>query len=286
MSLASEIPAQKGTPAGSGGKIILEPRSGWQPIHFKDLWEYRELLWTLALRDVRVRYKQTVLGAAWAIIQPLANTIVFVVFFSGYAPAGVTPQIFFFAGLLPWQLFATSVTNASNSLVGSQQLITKIYFPRLVIPLAAVVTSLIDFAISLVVLGLMMGFYRVAPSPMIFLAPVFVVLAFLAALAVGLWLSALNVEFRDVRYVVPFLVQFWLFVTPVIYPASHFKKLWVRVLLSVNPMSGAVEGFRWCVLGTERPSGMLLASVGMVAILLVGGLYYFRRMERTFADIA
>jgi lipopolysaccharide transport system permease protein len=286
LSLTSQIPAQQSPPAPGAVKLVLQPRSGWQPIHFGDLWKYRELLWTLALRDIRVRYKQTVLGAAWAIIQPLANTIVFVAFFSGFAPPGISAQVFFFTGLLPWQLFSTSLTNASNSLVGSQQLITKVYFPRLVIPLAAVVTSLIDFAISFAVLVLMMAYYRVPPSPMCLMAPLFVVLAFLAALAVGLWLSAMNVEFRDVRYVVPFLVQFWLFVTPVIYPASHVHTPWKRILLGLNPMSGVVEGFRWCILGTDRPSGMILASVGMVLVLLIGGLYYFRRMERTFADIA
>jgi lipopolysaccharide transport system permease protein len=267
------------------GKTVLQPRSGWQAIHLHELWDYRELLWILAMRDIKVRYKQTVLGAAWALLQPLLQTIVFVAFFSGMAPSDVNPKVFFFSGSLIYQLFATAITNSGNSLVGNQNLITKVYFPRLVIPIAAVITSLIDFAIGLVLLVAMLGYYHVMPGPIIVLFPVFVLLAFLASLGVGLWLSAMNVEFRDVRYVIPFMVQFMMFVTPVIYPVSFVHQRWKRILLSLNPMTGPVEGFRWCVLHTEVHWNIMLISIGMIVVLLVSGLFYFRRMEKNFADL-
>jgi lipopolysaccharide transport system permease protein len=266
-------------------KILLRPRSGWQPIDLKDLWNYRELLVILAMRDIKVRYKQTVLGAAWAIIQPLFSTVLFTVLFSGYAPPGIRAPLFFFAGSIQWQLFASAVGAAGNSLVGNQNLITKIYFPRLVIPMASVITTVIDFCIAFAILLVMMACYRTMPSAHIVFVPVFVLLGFLASLAVGLWLSALNVEFRDVRFVIPFMIQAWMFLTPVIYPASHFSNPWMKALLAINPMSGVVEGFRWCMFGQPAPGRMLAASVATILVLLVGGLFFFRRMEKTFADL-
>jgi lipopolysaccharide transport system permease protein len=252
------------------------------------------------MRDVRVRYKQTALGAAWAIIQPFMTMIVFTVIFAGFGKLptdGVPAPLFYFCGLLPWQLFANALTQAGNSLIGNQNLITKVYFPRLVIPIAAVVTGLIDFAIALVVLLLLMAWYHWVPGVQILLLPVFVALAFLAALGVGLWLSALNVEFRDVRYVIPFLTQFWMYATPIAYPSSIIHKAWQRNLLGINPLSGVVEGFRWCMLGqptapipfisspSTAPGPMLLVSTIVILLSLAGGALYFRRMEKTFADL-
>jgi lipopolysaccharide transport system permease protein len=267
-------------------KAVLEPRSGWQAIHFGELWQYRELLFILAGRDIKVRYKQTVLGAAWALIQPLLNTIVFVAIFSGLAPGGCNPKIFFFAGNLIWILFSSAVSSAGNSLIGNQNLIAKVYFPRLVIPIASVIVSLADFCVGFGLLIVMMLIFRVEWPETMLLIPVFVAMAFLAALSVGLWLAALNVEFRDIRYVIPFLVQFGIFITPVIYPANRFDKTpWKLYLLGLNPMSGVVEGFRWCILGTEVHWYLVVMSGITTLILLTGGLFYFRRMEKTFADL-
>jgi len=268
-------------------KLKLRPKVGWQPVDFAELWHYRELLWILALRDIRVRYKQTALGVAWALVQPLLQMVIFTILFAGngFPTDDVAAPLFYFGGMLPWLLFSNSLTNSGNSLVGNQNLITKVYFPRLVIPMAAVVTGLIDFAIALVVLAGMMAAYRVTPSPAIILLPLFILLAFAAALAVGLWLSALNVEYRDVRYVIPFLVQSWFFISLVIYPSSMVTKRWKRALLGMNPMSGVIEGFRWCMFGKPAPGPMLLVSVATIGVLLIGGFYYFRRMEKTFADL-
>jgi lipopolysaccharide transport system permease protein len=286
---APQQPApQQPPPPAASQRVLLRPRIGWQPVNLAELWRYRELLWILAMRDIRVRYKQTALGAAWAVLQPFLTMLVFTFFFAklGNLPTdGVQPQLFYFCGLLPWQLFANSLTQAGNSLVGNQNLITKVYFPRLVIPISAVITGLIDFAIALVVLAGMMAWYHVAPGPQIFLFPVFVLMGFMAALGVGLWLSAMNVEFRDVRYVIPFLTQFWLFVTPIAYPSSMVPAGWKRMILGLNPMSGVVEGFRWTILGKPTPGPMLLVSLLTIAALLVTGLFYFRRMEKSFADL-
>ena len=224
-------------------------------MNLKELWTYRELLWILAMRDVRVRYKQTLLGVAWAILQPFLTMVVFTIVFArlaGVSTDGVQPELFYFCGLLPWQLFASSMAQAGNSLVGNQNLITKVYFPRLVIPIAAVITGLIDFAIGLALLLLMMVWYGVMPGKAILAMPIFVLLAFTAALAVGLWLSALNVEYRDVRYAIPFLAQFGLFVTPIAYPSSLVPEGLKRTLLGLNPMTGVVEGFRWSMVGGRR----------------------------------
>lgn len=268
-------------------KLILRPKVGWQPVDLGELWRFRELLWILALRDIKVRYKQTVLGATWAIIQPFFTMLAFTLLsqIGKISTDGFPAPLFYFCGLLPWQLFANSLTNASNSLIGNQNLVTKVYFPRLVIPMAAVVTGLIDFAIAFIILLLMMAIYHQPIGPQILLMPVFVAIAFAAALAIGLWLSALNVEYRDIRYVIPFLTQFWLLITPIIYSSTSVTKPWKRMLMGINPMSGVVEGFRWCMLGRPTPGPMLAVSAASIVLLLVGGLFYFRRMEKTFADL-
>lgn len=268
--------------------LVIEPSKGFVRINLRDVWAYRELLYFLVWRDVKVRYKQTALGAAWAIIQPVMTMVVFSVFFGRLArmPSdGVPYPMFAFAALLPWQLFAYALSESSNSLVGSQNLITKVYFPRLVVPLAAVLAGLVDFAIAFAVLLGLMWYYAVVPSAAVVFLPLFVLLAVATALGVGLWLSSLNVKYRDVRYTIPFLTQFWLFATPVAYPSTLVPEKF-RALLGLNPMAGVVEGFRWALLGTSSaPGPLLLVSVGMVVFLLIGGLAYFRQTERTFADL-
>jgi lipopolysaccharide transport system permease protein len=268
--------------------LFIRPSPGWVSLRLKELWEYRELLYFLTWRDIKVRYKQTVLGAAWAIIQPFFMMVVFSLFFGRLAKVpsdGLPYPLFAYCALLPWQLFAHALTESSNSLIASERLITKVYFPRLVIPISAVLSGLVDFGIAFVVLMGMMAFYGVAPGPAIFTLPLFILLALLTALGVGLWLSALNVQYRDVRYTLTFLVQFWLFATPVAYPSSLVPGPW-RVVYGLNPMAGVVEGFRWALLGkAEGPGPMLAVSIIMVILIFVGGLYYFRRMEKTFADV-
>jgi len=268
--------------------IIIRPSKGWAPLHLKDLWEYRELLYFLVWRDVKVRYKQTVLGAAWAIIQPFFTMVVFSIFFGHLAKIpsdGIPYPIFAYCALLPWQLFSHAMTESGNSLVANQNLITKVYFPRLVIPLSAVLAGLVDFAVAFMVLLAMMAYYGMAPTMAVATLPLFILLAIATALSVGLWLSAMNVQYRDVRYTIPFLTQFWLFATPIAYPSSLVPEGW-RALYGLNPMAGVVEGFRWALLGTANaPGPMLAVSVAVVLALLIGGLYYFRHMERTFADV-
>jgi len=253
-----------------------------------ELWAYRELLYFLVWRDIKVRYKQTLLGAAWAIIQPVLTMVVFTLFFGNLAKVpsdGIPYPLFAFAGLVPWTLFAYSLTESSSSLVTNQNLITKVYFPRLIIPLASVLSGLVDFAISFAVLIVLMLYYGVMPHLAALTVPLFVIFAVLAALSIGIWLSALNVEFRDVRYTIPFLTQVWMFITPLAYASSLVPSKW-RLIYGLNPMAGVVEGFRWALLGkTSAPSVLLAASIPAVILLLVGGSYYFRRMERTFADV-
>jgi len=253
-----------------------------------ELWTYRELLYFLVWRDIKVRYKQTALGAAWVIIQPVLTMVVFTLFFGNLAKVpsdGLPYPIFVYTGLVPWTLFAYSLTESSGSLVSNQNLITKVYFPRLIIPLASVLAGLVDFAISFSVLLLLMLYYGITPTLLVLTVPAFVLLAVLAALSVGIWLSALNVEFRDVRYTIPFLTQIWMFVTPLAYASSLIPERW-RLIYGLNPMAGVVEGFRWALLGrTNAPGFLLAASIPVVFLLLVGGVYYFRRMERSFADV-
>ena len=268
--------------------LRIAPPGRWASLDFRELWEYKELLYFLIWRDVKVRYKQTALGAAWAVIQPVFMMVVFSLFFGRLAKVpsdGIPYPVFSFCALIPWQLFANALTESSNSLVGNQNLITKVYFPRLVVPLSAVLSGVIDFAIAFVLLLGMMFYYGIVPTWAIVMLPAFILLELLTALGVGLWLSALNVQFRDVRYTINFLVQFWLFVTPVAYPSSIVPEKW-RVVYGLNPMAGVVEGFRWALLGKTAPSApMLMVSILVVLALLIGGLYYFRRMEQTFADL-
>ena len=268
--------------------LRISPPSRWTSLEFRELWEYRELLYFLIWRDVKVRYKQTALGAAWAVIQPFFMMVVFSLFFGRLAKVpsdGIPYPVFTFCALLPWQLFANALTESSNSLVGNQNLITKVYFPRLVVPISAVLGGLVDFVIAFMILLGMMLYYGIVPGWAIVTLPGLILLAVLTALGVGLWLSALNVQYRDVRYTIGFLVQLWLFLTPVAYPSSIVPEQW-RPLYGLNPMAGVVEGFRWALLGKSQPPGaMLWVSVAVVIVILFGGLYYFRRMEQQFADI-
>jgi lipopolysaccharide transport system permease protein len=266
----------------------IAPASGWISLNLRELWNYRELLYFLTWRDVIVRYKQTALGAGWAIIQPFLTMVVFSLFFGKLAnmPSdGIPYPIFSFAALVPWTFFANGLTQSSNSLVGSANLIQKVYFPRLMIPAASVLGGVVDFVLAFVVLLGMMAFYGVVPSVNVLWLPLFLLLALATSLGVGLWLSALNVRFRDVRYVVPFITQFWLFATPIAYPSSLLDEPW-RTLYGINPMVGVVEGVRWALLGTQTAPGAMIAVSAVTAVaLVVGGAYYFRRMEKAFADI-
>lgn len=270
------------------GPVVLRPRRGWQPINFEELWRARELLYFLALRDIQVRYKQTVLGAAWAVIQPLFMMIILSVVFGRLAsmPTGGVPYpLFSFCALIPWQLFSSAMSNASSSVVNEQRLISKVYFPRLVIPISSVASGLVDTLIALVVFTGMMAFYRVVPTVAIFFLPIFMLFAVAIALAIGLWLSALNVQYRDVRYTVNFMIQLWFYATPIAYPSSLVPEKW-RVLYWLNPMTGVVDGFRWALLGSQPPSfPLLVVSAAVTVVLLIGGVFYFRRMEKSFADI-
>lgn len=269
-------------------KFRIEPALGWVPVKLNELWEYRELLTFLVWRDIKVRYKQTVLGVAWAVIQPVFTMIVFSIFFGRLAKMpsdGLPYPVFAFAALLPWTLFAHALTGSTESLVANQNLITKVYFPRLIIPVATMLAGLVDFAIAFVVLLGLMAYYQIQPGIAFFTLPLFVLLAMATALSVGLWLSALNVQYRDVRYTVPFLTQLWMFLTPIAYSSSIVPEKW-QPLYAMNPMAGVVNGFRWALLGNaETPGIMVLVSTCVVVILLTGGLYYFRRMERRFADL-
>lgn len=267
--------------------LVIEPSHGWLSLQLDRVWAYRELLYFLAWRDVKVRYKQTALGVLWIVLQPLLTTLIFTILFGLLlkVPSGDVPYpVFAMAGLIPWQYFAGSLTRASTSLVGSANLITKVYFPRLIIPLTGVLGGLVDFAIGFVLLLVMMVIYRIKPTPAVVLLPAFLLLAMATALGFGLWLAALNVRYRDVGYLVPFLVQIWLYVTPVAYGSTLIPEQY-RWLLGLNPMTGVVEGFRWALLGQEPPGPLFILSVTISLIVLVSGLFYFRRTERTFADI-
>jgi lipopolysaccharide transport system permease protein len=266
----------------------IAPSKGWAPLKLRDLWEYRELLYFLVWRDIKVRYKQTALGATWAVIQPFFTMVVFSVFFGYLAkvPSDNIPYpIFSFAALVPWTFFAGGLSQSSNSLVGSGALITKVYFPRLIIPLASVFSGIVDFLVAFVVLLFLMAYYGMAPTINVLWLPLFLLLALVTSLGVGLWLSALNVNYRDVRYIVPFITQFWLLATPIAYPSSMLHEPW-RTLYGLNPMVGVVEGFRWALLGTNAAPGPIIAvSAAAALVILVTGAFYFRRMEKTFADL-
>ena len=267
---------------------FIQPSQGWRSLRLREIWEYRELLYFLVWRDIKVRYKQTLLGAAWAIIQPFFTMLVFSLFFGKLAqiPSDDIPYpIFVYAALVPWTFFANGLNQSANSLVGGANLIKKVYFPRLTIPIASILSGLVDFILAFVVLLGMMLAYGVIPTFHILWFPLFLLLALTTSLGVGLWLSAMNVQFRDVRYTVPFLTQFWLFATPIAYPSSLLSEPW-RTLYGINPMVGVVEGFRWALLGAKTVPGPLIIVSSLVALtLLVSGAFYFRRMEKTFADV-
>ena len=268
--------------------LRLTPPRGWLDLDLGEVWSARELLYFFVWRDIKIRYKQTAIGVAWAVLQPLLTMLVFSLFFGQLAKMpshGLPYPVFYYSALLPWMYFSTSLQNAANTIVEQQRVITKVYFPRLVLPLAAVLSGLLDFAVSFVVFLAMMLYYRIAPAPAILVLPAFVLLAVLTALGVGLWLSALNAIYRDVRYVLPFLVQFWMFASPVAYPSSLVPERW-RWLYGLNPMAGVIEGFRWALTGHgEPPNLMLAASTAAVLLVLGGGLVYFRAMESTVADV-
>src|SRR5262245_6690145 len=280
----------------SAESVTIEPHRGWVPIDLAELWRYRELIGFLALRDIKIRYKQTLLGISWAMLQPLATMVVFGVLFRALLGregmptlTGVPYAVSTYCAMVPWQLFARSLQSSGDSLVANQHLITKVYFPRLVAPLAPLLAAGIDFACAFAVLLGMMLAYGIPPTAAALALPGFTLLTLATALAVSLWLSALGALYRDVRHVLPFLVQLWMFVTPVVYTTESVlrgRPDWLRVLYGLNPMTGVVEGFRWALLGAAEPPWTLLAaSVGVAAVLLVSGLYFFRRLERSVADL-
>lgn len=268
--------------------IILRPSRGWGALNLGDLWKYRELIYFLTWRDIKVRYKQTFLGAAWAILQPFLSMVVFTIFFGGLlnvSSEGQPYPVFSYTALLPWGVFSKALSDAGRSLVINRNMITKVYFPRLVVPIASVLGGVVDFLIAFIVLLGMMVYYQVTPTLAIWTLPLFLILALVTALGVGLWLSALNVIYRDVGYVLPFLTQFWFYITPIVYSASEIPERW-RLIYALNPMVGVVEGFRWALLGTSSAPGPVVAvSAGIALLILVTGMFYFRRMERTFADM-
>ena len=255
--------------------------------YWKDLWRYRELFYILSWRDIKVRYKQTVLGAAWSIIRPLLTTIVFTVVFNKIAklenPGHAPYALMVFAGMLPWQFFSNALSESSNSLIGNANLITKVYFPRMIIPASSVITSMVDFAISFLILIAMMCWYQFIPSWHIVFLPVFILIAFFCAFGVGLYLTAVNVKYRDFRYIIPFIIQFGLYITPVGFSSSVISEKW-KLLYSLNPMVGVIDGFRWCILGDPMSMNSFFISLTTTILFLMLGLFYFRRMEKTFAD--
>jgi lipopolysaccharide transport system permease protein len=268
--------------------LLISPSQGWRDLNLMELWHARELLYFFVWRDIKIRYKQTAIGAAWAILQPLLTMLIFTLFFGRLAKMpseGLPYPLFYYCALLPWLYFATSLQNATNVIVEQQRVITKVYFPRLILPLSAVSSPLLDFAIGFSILGLMLIYYGVHPTLALLAVPLFLVLAILTAVSVGLWLAALNAMYRDVRYVVPFLVQFWMFASPVAYPSSLVPSRW-RWLYGLNPMAGVIEGFRWALTGKGQAPGVLLAaSTAGVLFLAVSGTMYFQKMEDIIADV-
>ena len=288
-STASRDPAvSKSAHTGIPAEKLIQPTRGWGGVRWGELWEYRELIYFLIWRDIKVRYKQTVLGAAWAVIQPFFIMVVFSLFFGRLAKIpsdGIPYPIFSYAALVPWTFFANGMSQSANSLVSSADLITKVYFPRLAMPFATVLSGTVDFILAFVVLLCMMLYFGIVPTINVVWLPLLLLLALVTSLGAGLWLSAMNVQFRDVRYIVPFLTQFWLFATPIAYPSSLLSEPW-RTLYGINPMVGVVEGFRWTLLGTDTaPGPIIIVSILAALALLVSGAYYFRQMEKAFADI-
>jgi lipopolysaccharide transport system permease protein len=279
--------------SGEGGvknkrMLRIQPTKGWTSLKLGEVWDYRELVTIFVWRDLKVRYRQTVVGVLWAVLQPFLTMVIFSIFFgrlAGVPSDGIPYPIFSYAALVPWTFFANSMGQASNSLVSNADMIKKIYFPRLTMPLSAVLAGLVDFVLAFVILLGMMLFYGYLPTLNSLWLPLFLLLAFITALGVGLWFGAMNVKFRDVRYMVPFITQAWLFATPVAYPSSLLSEPW-RTLYGLNPMVGVVEGFRWALLGTDTaPGPMIVVSFVVALVILVSGFYYFRRTEKTFADV-
>ncbi len=268
--------------------LTIRPSRGWVSLRLRDLWEYRELLYFLVWRDIKVRYKQTAIGAVWVILQPFLTMIIFSIFFGRLAKLpsnGIPYPVFTYCTLLPWQLFTNALTGSGNSLIANKELITKVYFPRLIIPLSSVLSGLVDFGIAFIVLLGMILYYGIVPTVAVLTLPLLVLFTTITALAVGLWLSALNVQYRDVYYTIPLLTQVWLFSTPIAYSSSLVPQKW-RILYSLNPMAGVVEGFRWALLGkSDEVGGLVIVSIVMVVVLFTGGLVYFRHMESSFADV-
>jgi len=257
------------------------------PVDLHELWAYRELIGAFTMRDVKLRYKQTGLGIAWAVLQPLLTMVIFTIFFGGLAKIpsdGVPYPLFVLSALLPWTLFAEGLTRSTTTMVTNSNIMTKVYFPRLIMPLSSVISPLVDFAVSFIILLAMMVYYGFEPTLNIVFLPLFLLLALATSLGVGLWLSALNVKYRDFQYTIPFLIQIWMFASPVVYASSLVPES-LRVWYGLNPMAGVIEGFRWAILGSGAPSAMVLVSVGMVLVILVSGMFYFRRMEQYYADI-
>ena len=269
-------------------KIILKPTHGWSALNLQDLWLYRELIYFLTWRNLKVRYKQTVLGVGWAVLQPFLTMVVFSIFFgnlAGIPSDGMPYPIFSFTALLPWTLFSKALQDASRSLVASAHMITKVYFPRMILPLSSVLSGVVDFVIAFIVLLGMMVYFGITPTINIWMLPFFLLLTLVTAVGVGLWLSALNVLYRDIGYILPFLTQLWMFITPIAYPASMVPEKW-QILYAINPMTGVVEGFRWALLGTGKaPGTMFFVSSAVAVVVLISGMFYFKRMERLFADM-
>jgi lipopolysaccharide transport system permease protein len=266
----------------------ITPPTRWWILPFGELWDFRELVYFFVWRDIKIRYKQTAIGAAWAVLQPLLTMLIFSLFFGKLAhipSEGLPYPIFYYSALLPWMYFAASLQNATNTIVENQRVITKVYFPRLALPLASVLSGLVDFGVSFLMFVVLMIYYRIHPTTAILWFPAFILLAVLTALGVGLWLSALNALYRDVRYVLPFLVQFWMFASPVAYPATLVPQKW-RWLYGLNPMAGVIEGVRWSLTGRTSPPGRLIfVSTAAVLVLLASGLAYFQKVETTVADV-
>lgn len=267
---------------------LIQPEKGWSALNLRDLWRYRELIYFMTWRDLKVRYKQTLLGASWAILRPFLTMIVFSIFFGNLAKVpsdGIPYPIFAYTALLPWELFASALSQASRSLVQNTNMVTKVYFPRMILPISSILAGVVDFLIAFIVLIGMMIYYKITPTVNVWTLPLFILLAMITALGVGFWLAALNVLYRDINYVTPFLTQFWMFITPIAYGSSLIPENW-RFLYAINPLSGVVDGFRWALLGNQQsaPGPTLIISSLIAVVVLISGMFYFRRMERQFAD--
>lgn len=274
-------PSQAGTPV-----VVIEPTRGWVPIDLRELWEFRDLLYFFTWRDIKVRYKQTFLGFAWAIIVPFFAMVVFTLFFGNLAKIpsdGIPYPIFAYTALLPWTLFAESLTRSTTSMVTNANIIQKVYFPRVALPISSVLSPLMDFAIAFCILILMMIYFQITPTLNIIWLPAFILLALITSLGIGLWLSALNAMYRDFQYVVPFMIQIWMFASPVVYPASMIPEKY-QLLYGLNPMAGVIEGFRWALLGSNPPGIVIVVSAVISLAILISGAFFFRRMQKTFAD--